>query len=459
LVPAVRATRVPPIAAVREGSLPAGSGRRSQLVGLVLAAAGAALLVYSALSAANPIAVVAGCLFLFVGVGATAARLVPGLVGVVGRPSAALGGTAGRLAKRNAIRSPARTASAAAALMIGLALVTLFAVIAQGLRGSDRRAVEEQVRADFVVQADGDPGTLPTSVAGALGSTGATVSAVRFDRGKVGTSNTSINGVDDRITSVMRFNWTEGSDGTLTALGRDDVVVQRSFASSHHLTVGDRFTFRTAAGRPLVLRVAGIYAPPKLDSILDGLTISQSTFDRAFPRPQDRYVFVGGHVDRQSISAALADYPAAKVFTREGFIQNRSAFVGQFLNLVYVLLALAIVVSLFGMVNTLVLSVFERTRELGMLRAVGMTRRQARQMVRHESVITALIGAAIGLPLGLALAGLVTRRVSDYGVGYQVPVVAIAVFLAIALAAGLFAALLPARRVSHLNVLEALQYE
>jgi putative ABC transport system permease protein len=459
LLPAVRATRVPPIAAVREGSLPAGSGRRSQLVGLVLAAVGAGLLVNSALSAANPIAVVAGCLFLFIGVGASAARLVPGLVGIVGRPAAALGGAAGRLAKRNAIRSPTRTASAAAALMIGLALVTLFAVLAQGLRGSDRRAVEEQVKADFIVQADGDPGTLPTSVAGALASTGATVSAVRFDRGRVGTQNVSINGVDTGITRVMHFNWTEGSDATLTSLAGDDVVVRRSFASSHRLKVGDRFTFRTAAGRPLALRVAGIYAPPKLDQVLDGLTIPQATFDRAFPRPQDRYVFVSGRVDRQHIDRALAGYPAAQIFTREGFIRDRSAFVGQFLNLVYVLLALAIVVSLFGMVNTLVLSVFERTRELGMLRAVGMTRRQARQMVRHESVITALIGAAIGLPLGLALAALVTRRLSDYGVTYQVPVVAIAVFLAVALAAGLFAAVLPARRVSRLNVLEALQYE
>jgi putative ABC transport system permease protein len=459
LVPAVRATRVPPIAAVREGSLPAGSGRRSQLVGLVLAAVGAGLLVYSALSAANPIAVVAGCLFLFIGVGASAARFVPGIVGIVGRPVAALGGTAGRLAQRNAVRSPTRTATAAAALMIGLALVTLFAVLAQGLRGSDRRAVEEQVSADFVVKADGDPGTLPTSVAGALGSTGATVSAVRFDRGRVGTSNLSVNGVDGRITRVMHFNWTEGSDATITSLARDDVVIQRPFASSHHLKIGDRFILRTAAGRPLRLRVAGIYAPPKLDQVLDGLTISQATFDRAFPRPQDRYVFVNGHATRQNITRALAGYPAAQIFTREGFIRDRSAFVGQFLNLVYVLLALAIVVSLFGMVNTLVLSVFERTRELGMLRAVGMTRRQARRMVRDESVITALIGAAIGLPLGLALAALVTRRISDYGVRYQIPVVAIAVFVAIALVVGLLAALLPARRISRLNILAALQYE
>jgi len=116
-------------------------------------------------------------------------------------------------------------------------------------------------------------------------------------------------------------------------------------------------------------------------------------------------------------------------------------------------------VSLFGMVNTLVLSVFERTRELGMLRAVGMTRRQVRQMVRHESVITALIGAAIGLPLGLGLAAVVTHRLAEYGVTYQVPAGTIGVFVVVAIVAGLGAALLPARRASRLNVLKALQYE
>ncbi len=132
---------------------------------------------------------------------------------------------------------------------------------------------------------------------------------------------------------------------------------------------------------------------------------------------------------------------------------------GQFLNMVYVLLALSVVVSLFGMVNTLVLSVFERTRELGMLRAVGMTRRQVGQMVRHESVIVALIGAATGIPLGLGLGAAVIRRISDYGVAYHVPVAAILVFLAITIVAGLGAALLPARRASRLNILRALQYE
>ena len=177
-----------------------------------------------------------------------------------------------------------------------------------------------------------------------------------------------------------------------------------------------------------------------------------------FPRPADQYVFVNGS-SKSALEAALKAYPDAKVYSRAEFVKERSKFIGQLLNMVYVLLALSVIVSLFGMVNTLVLSVFERTRELGMLRAVGMTRRQVRRMIRQESVITALIGASIGLPLGLALGWVVTHRLAKYGVTYQVPVQALISFVVVAIVAGLWAALLPARRASRLNVLNALQYE
>ena len=129
------------------------------------------------------------------------------------------------------------------------------------------------------------------------------------------------------------------------------------------------------------------------------------------------------------------------------------------MSLFYVLLALSVIVSLFGMVNTLVLAVFERTRELGMLRAVGMTRRQVRRMIRHEAVVTSLIGAALGLPLGVALGALVTQSLSQYGVSFSLPVVPLVAFVIVAIVAGIAAAVLPARRAARLNVLEALQYE
>src|SRR5213076_2617433 len=144
-------------------------------------------------------------------------------------------------------------------------------------------------------------------------------------------------------------------------------------------------------------------------------------FDRTFLHPQNQYLLVNGST-KAKLAAALKPYPETKVFTRDEFITDRSAFIGKLLNMVYVLLALSVVVSLFGMINTLVLSVFERTRELGMLRAVGMSRRQTRRMVRHESVITALIGAGLGLPLGVLLAAAVTHALSRFGVTFAVSI-------------------------------------
>jgi putative ABC transport system permease protein len=159
------------------------------------------------------------------------------------------------------------------------------------------------------------------------------------------------------------------------------------------------------------------------------------------------------------LKAALASYPDAKVATRSDWVETRAKGVNTLLNLLYVLLALSVIVSLFGMVNTLVLSVFERTRELGMLRAVGMTRRQIRRMIRSESIVTALIGAALGLPLGVFLAWLVTKALSDQGVSFVIPSGLLVIFVVVAIAAGVVAAVAPARRASRLKVLQALQYE
>jgi putative ABC transport system permease protein len=241
-------------------------------------------------------------------------------------------------------------------------------------------------------------------------------------------------------------------------------VLQRDFAEGHHLSIGSRFSLQTAQGKKVELTVKGIYTPPKLDPILGPVLISQRTFDSSFERPQDVLALadVNGPASNETARAleqALQRFPEAKLQTKAQFAAGRQKEIKETLNVLYVLLAMSIVVSLFGMINTVVLSVFERTRELGMLRAIGMTRRQVRRMVRHESVITALIGAALGLPLGLFLAALVTRALADKGVAFSVPVPTLALFTIIATVAGLFAAMLPARRASRLNVLEALQYE
>jgi putative ABC transport system permease protein len=291
------------------------------------------------------------------------------------------------------------------------------------------------------------------------------VSGVRQDSANVFGTDESVAGVDPgTIAEVVSFDWKDGSNATFAQLGTNGAVLQRDFAERHHLSIGSRFSLQTAQGKKLELTVKGVYTPPKLDPILGPVLISQRTFDSSFDRPQDvlALVDVSGPASNETARAleqALQRFPEAELQTKAEFAAGRQMEIKETLDVLYVLLAMSIVVSLFGMVNTVVLSVFERTRELGMLRAIGMTRRQMRRMVRHESVITALIGAALGLPLGLFLAALVTRALADEGVAFSVPVPTLALFTIIAIVAGLFAAILPARRAARLNVLKALQYE
>jgi putative ABC transport system permease protein len=206
--------------------------------------------------------------------------------------------------------------------------------------------------------------------------------------------------------------------------------------------------------------VRGVYDPPEIEQMLGPITIARQTFDAVFPQPKNRFTFLdAGPETNQALTAAAADFSDATVHTGAAFASDYTKGFSSFLNFLYVLLAFSVVVSLFGMVNTLVLSVFERTRELGMLRTIGMTRRQARRMIRHESVITALIGAALGLPLGIFLAALVTRALSKYDIAFSIPLPELIAFTIVAILAGLAAAIMPARRASRLDVLDALHYE
>jgi putative ABC transport system permease protein len=202
-----------------------------------------------------------------------------------------------------------------------------------------------------------------------------------------------------------------------------------------------------------------VYEDDNADNALLGeVLVSQQQFDASFPRPGDAYTFVQAS-STGGLEHALAAFPDAKLQTLDEFVDSRASDLTTTLSMLYVLLGLSVVVSLLGMVNTLVLAVFERTRELGMLRAVGMTRRQVRRMIRHEAIVIALIGAGIGLPLGVGLGALTVHSLADYGVEFSLPVGTLVAFTLVAVVAGLLAALLPARRAGRLNVLNALQYE
>jgi ABC-type antimicrobial peptide transport system permease subunit len=210
--------------------------------------------------------------------------------------------------------------------------------------------------------------------------------------------------------------------------------------------------------------VKGIYSPPPFFPLLGNVSIPQSLFDSIVDRPRNSFVFVNVPGDptaatTASLTNAAKDFPDAKVQTRVAWINQQDQDFNSFLNFLYILLALSVIFSLVGMVITLLLSVHERTRELGMLRAVGMTRRQVRRMIRHESVITALIGAALGLPLGIFLAILMTKALSQFEVRIDIPIRQLVIFALVAIVVGILAALLPARRAARLNILNALQYE
>ncbi len=474
LFPAVRATRVPPIAAVREGAQLAKT-RASRFVpvialgaiALALALLGYSMFVDELGTAERLLSIGAGVLLLFVGVAMISSRLVRPLAAVVGLPARAVGGAAGALARRNAVRNPSRTAATAAALMIGVALVAFVATLASGMKSSNREAIEEQIVADFIVTSQ-DGYTPFVAAAGdevETASSAEVVTSVRSEVAEIAGHGGYLTGIDPAlITEGYSFDWKDGSDATLARLGTTGVIIDENFADDHGIAVGESVLVRTGESTSLRVEVIGIYTPPPFYPLLGSASISVEAFDELVQRPRNQYTFanVRGDPDEESradIEQAVAGYPDAKVQTREEWIAKEDAEFDQFLTMLYVLLALSVIISLFGMVNTLVLSVFERTRELGMLRAVGMTRRQARRMIRHESVITALIGAALGLPLGIFLAALVTNALSEFDIRFQVPVGQLVFLAVLAVIVGLLAAIAPARRAARLDPLEALHYE
>ncbi len=228
----------------------------------------------------------------------------------------------------------------------------------------------------------------------------------------------TVTGAEPQTSKVIALNWQDGSPTTIDHLGANGAVVSKAYAKDHDLTVGSPIVVVTPTGEVLPLVIKGIFDPPTGGSPFGNVTVSSTTFDSHWQQPLNLFTFItmrDGVTDANTaaLTEALKGFPNAKAQTRQQFKDNQIAGFTTILNVIYVLLALSVVVSFFGIVNTLVLTVYERTRELGMLRAIGMTRRQVRRMIRHESVMTALIGAALGIALGLLLGGLLAFRVEE----------------------------------------------
>jgi putative ABC transport system permease protein len=472
LRPAIRATRVPPIAAVREGAvLPASRFARLRVLGSsVVTVLGFGAMLYGLFGKGLGTTGVliwmgVGALLIFVGVAMLSVRVVRPLAAALGWPATRIGGAAGALARDNARRNPQRTASTAAALMIGLALVTLVAVLAAGITSSFRGAVNKLwTNAEYAITAQNNFSPIPVGAADAVAALPdvEAVSNVRTGDARAFGKSFFATAVNPPASSMFKLDWTVGSQSVFAKLGDDGAFVDKGYAKKHKLHEGSPVVLTFASGRRKTFHIRGIFDPPPGGSPFGTVTVSQRTWDAFNPNPQNIYSFVrvrGGEseANRAALEKVLKAFPNAKEQTRQQFIDNQISGLSSILNILYVLLALSVIVSLFGIINTLVLTVFERTREIGMLRAIGMTRRQVRRMIRHESVITALIGGVLGIALGIVLGALLVYRV-DFIV-FSLPVFSLIIFGVMTIVVGIVAAIFPARRASRLNVLEALQYE
>jgi putative ABC transport system permease protein len=473
-IPALRSTRVPPIAALLAIELPH-SRRRGAILAILaalLGLAGLAMLLAGLFGSAEGGAAAGlmggGAVVVILGVSLFSPRLVRPLASLVGKPLEMARRLTGRLARENTQRNPARTAVTAAALMIGLAVVAFVTVFAAGIKSSIATAVDESFQGELVIQnSDGFSPISPRTATAAAQVPGVEqVSSLRSAQAKLldGGGKPRISSLSRNADAVLSIDWTEGGPETLRRLTDGQVIVDKSFAEGNGLATGDRVRFLTQIGAEPDLEVVGEFED-KAD-LLGSAIVTQGLMERQFDQRDDLIDFVklapGADAERvQTTLAALMqrEFPIAEVRNQQELKENQEEQINQLLGLIYALLALAVIVSLFGIANTLALSIHERTRELGMLRAIGMSRRQVRTMIRYEAVITAVIGAILGMVLGVIFAALIAQPLKDEGFALSYPVGSLLVLLVLAGLAGVLAAIAPARRASRLNVLESLQYE
>jgi len=456
--PARRAVRVPPVAAIADlqGGTEVSARRRSAGGGAVFAA-GAVLL---AVGLSVPVAALVGlgALGIFVGTSMVAPALARPLASVIGRPVARLTGMPGRLGRENSMRSPRRTAQTASALMVGIALVSAMSVFGASISASATASVDGAIKSDLIVTGTSSgSGSFSNSLAEKIATLpGVSASLIGYGgQFEVRQSIETLKGVTTQgMSETVNLHLIAGSTG---ALNEGDLLVDSSTAKSDHLSVGDNVPVKFALTGASTMRIGGIY---KANALIGSYLVGQAFYLAHYSQrlPGAVLLTTGGGNSAQKVQneveRILAPYPTVQVQTRAQFESSQISGVNQLLGLVYALLALAVFIALIGIVNTLMLSVFERTREIGLLRAVGMKRRQIRAMVRSEAVIISVFGAVIGIVVGtgLGLALVTSLKLSNS----SVPVPSLVVFLVLSALLGLAAATWPARRAAKLDVLAAI---
>ena len=454
LLPARRASAVPPIAAMRDAAIPESSLRRSLVIGSVLLLLGV-LLVAKGLTGNLPLLGV-GALLSFLGVAGLSPLLSRPASRLLGWPLAR--GVPGKLGQRNAMRNPRRTASTAAALMIGLALVSAVSVLGASTKASVVKIVEGAVGADLVVQqkgfARGFSPTVTQSVRSAQGV--ARVDVLRFEQAKVGKAVTFVTAVP--AESIGRTITLTRKAGDLS-LSPTTLLLSDKEATARALRPGDSVQVTFGRGSTQTLRVAGIY----LANQLVGPYLLDQSASQQFTNRLDSVLLVEARKGvsaeqvRASVDRVVAAEPTVEVLNRAEFTKSTTSQIDTVTTIITILLGLSILIAVLGIVNTLALAVIERTHELGLLRAVGLSRRQTRRMVTVEAVIVSVFGALLGLGVGSVFGIAFQRALADQGIDQlSFPAGRLVVFVVVAGLAGVLAALLPARRAARLDVLRAI---
>jgi putative ABC transport system permease protein len=464
-LPARRASRISPVAAMRDDvALPESSLRRRMIVGLVLLVLGAAAAVLGFVGSG-------GKGLLVLGLGALAVLIAIALMTpVLGRPIiialgwvyARLFGSVGQLATQNSLRNPRRTAATASALMIGLALVATMSIIGQSAKASTSKAVSENLTADFVVSnAVGTPFS-PTIAKQIRKLPGVqTVAEFRSASGKIDGDQVFLGAANpSQLEQGLNVPMQAGSFDDLNA---KTILVDKTTASDKGYHIGDVIPLRLQGGTQR-LEVAGIFSASAV--VPANYLVTLNTLVRGALKPEDNLLFItpkpGVSVTElhDQIDPVVKDLPTIELQDQAGFADAQNEQVDNFLLLIYALLGLSIIIAALGIVNTLALSVIERTREVGLLRAIGLSRRQLRRMVRLESIAIAVLGAVLGILIGIVFGVSLIKALSDQGLDVlAVPWLLLVVFVVIAAVIGVLAAWLPARRAAKLNVLQAITTE
>ncbi len=455
-LPARRAALVPPVAALRDDvAMPESSLRGRLIAGSGLAAVGAGLMVWSLSFDGGLAALGIGVLGVFVGVALLAPVIGRPIVALIAAPFPRLFGAVGQLARQNAQRNPRRTSATASALMIGLALVSAMAVLGQSTKASVDRLVASNLHADYVVSnAIGVP--FSTEIADRIAAVPgvADVVPVRYGSAQLDGQDTFLTATDvTHYQDMVALTVVNGS------LQSDGLVVAQDRAAERGWQIGDQVSV-TLPGGTVDLPVAAIIEPNQLAG---STIVPLAVLEQGGQTPVDSTVYVSrvpgadaGTVTA-AVDAAIADLPTITAKDQAAYAAQQRAPVDQILAIVYALLGLAVVIAVLGIVNTLALSVIERTREVGLLRAVGMSRRQLRSMVRLESVAIAVLGAVLGIGLGLVFGVSIQRALVDQGVAVlDIPGLQLAVFVLLAALVGVLAAVWPARRAARMDVLRAI---